>query len=325
MVRMVLIGAGFIGESHLKAYLQIPNAQVVAVADVDAKRAQQLARLAGNARWTTDYREVIGLGDAVDICTPSGTHAEIGMAAAALGKHVHVEKPFTLTMEDTEQLLTACERAGVLVMAGQTERFKPISRTMKAAIERGELGKLVMARVFGTYGHFWPGGWQGWQLDPAKSGGFFLHLGIHYLDLLLWLFDRAPRSIYAQAQKHASAEMETQDYYHCVVKFQDDSSAIAELSYALPKLGAGFRGAMLVGTKGTAYHNQPHDAFLYDDKGLQFIEDKLDAPLVNQLAHFVECVEQGASPITTPVQIRTAMKLALAAAESAREGRVVEV
>ena len=325
MIRIVLVGAGFIGENHLKAYLQIPNAQVVAVADVDAKRAQQLAALAGGARWATDYREVIGLGDAVDICTPSSTHATIGMAAAALGKHLHVEKPFALTLADAEQLLATCEHVGVLVMAGQTERFKPLSRVMKETIERGDIGKLVMARLSATHGHFWPGGWQGWQFDPAQSGGIFLHLGIHYLDLLLWLFDRPPRSIYAQTQKRASSEMAMHDYYHCIIKFQDDTSAIAELSYALPRRGDGYHGAMLVGTQGTAYHNQPHDAFLYDDKGLHFIEDGLDAPLTSQLAHFVECVESGAPPLTTPTQIRTALKLALAAAESARSGRVVEV
>ncbi len=325
MIRIVLVGAGFIAESHLKACLQLPNAQVVAVADVDARRARHLAALAGGVKWATDYREVISLGDAVDICTPSASHVEIGMAAAALGKHLHVEKPFALNMADAEQLLDACARAGVMVMAGQTERFTLISRTLKAVVERGDIGRLVLARIARNHGHFWPGGWQGWQLDPAQSGGIFLHLGIHTLDLLLWLFAVAPRSIYAQTQKRASSEMDMCDYYQCILKFQDDSTAIAELSYALPRMGDSCRAAMLVGTRGSAYYNLAHDAFMMGDQGLHFVEEGLAPPLARQLAHFAECVDMGISPITTPQQIRASLRLALAADESARTGRVVEV
>jgi predicted dehydrogenase len=228
-------------------------------------------------------------------------------------------------MEQCETLLSACERAGVLVMAGQTERFTLVSRTLKDVVERGDIGKLVLARIVRNHGHFWPGGWHGWQFDPAQSGGIFLHLGIHTLDLLLWLFDRPPRSIYAQTQKRASSEMDMHDYYHCIVKFQDDASAIAELSYALPRLGDNYRAALLVGTKGSAYHNLSHDDFLVSDTGLHFVAEGLDEPLARQLAHFVECVETGKPPITTPEQIRTSLRLSLAAVESARTGQVIEI
>jgi predicted dehydrogenase len=325
MVRVVLVGAGFIAEQHLKGYLQLSNAKVVAIADVDASRAQRLAALAGGVPWATDYREVIGLGDLVDICTTSATHVELGVAAAQAGKHIHVEKPFAMTMNECETLLNACAQAGVKMMAGQTERFRPIHRTMKAMIERGDIGKLVMARIAADHGHFWPGGWQGWQVDPQKSGGIFLHLGIHSIDLLLWLFGATPRSIYAQTQKRASAEMDMHDYYQFVLKFQDDTTAIGELSYALPRRGDAYRFAMLVGTQGTAYHNLAHDAFIIDEHGLKHIEDDLSAPIAKQVAHFVDCVETNTNPITTPDQIRTALRTALAAAESARIGEVVEI
>ena len=325
MIRIVLVGAGFIAESHLKGYLQLPNAQVVAVADVDAQRARQLAALAGGAQWATDYREVIGMADIVDICTPSATHVAIGTAAANAGKHIHVEKPFAMSMSECNALLEACARAGVMLMAGQTERFKPLHQTMKQTVERGDIGKLVMARIAVDAGHFWPGGWQGWQIDPAKSGGIFLHLGIHTIDLLVWLFDRAPRSIYAQTQKRAAAAMDMDDYYQCVIKFADDSTAIAELSYALPRRGDTYRAAMLVGTKGSAHYNLAHDDFFIGDTGLHFVEDGLDPPIAQQVAHFVHCVETHTQPIVTPAQIRTSLSLALAAGESARTGRVVEL
>ncbi len=325
MIRIVLVGAGFIAESHLKGYLQLPNAQVVAVADVDASRAQKLAALAGGVRWATDFRDVMGMGDIVDICTVSATHVSIGLAAAQAGKHIHVEKPFATRINDCDALLEACARAGVLVMAGQTERFKPLHRTMKDMLERGQIGKLVLARVAFDAGHFWPGGWQGWQFNPQQSGGIFLHLGIHLLDLLVWLFGVAPRSVYAQTQRRASAEMEMNDYYQCIVKFADDATAIAELSYALPRRGDTYRMAMLVGTKGSAHHNLAHDDFIIGDNGLHFVEDGLDPPIARQVAHFVECVERGTTPIVTPAQIRTSLSLALAADESARTGRVVAV
>ena len=325
MIKVVLVGAGFIAESHLKGYLQTPNAQIVAVADVDGGRARRLAAAAGGVRWATDYREVIGLGDIVDVCTTSATHVEIGTAAARAGKHVHIEKPFAMSVAECEALLMACEQAGVKVMAGQTERFKPLHEQMKLVVERGDIGRLVMARVNVDAGHFWPGGWQGWQIDPARSGGIFLHLGIHTLDLLLWLFDRPPRSVYAQTARQASAAMDMNDYYQVIVRFADDATAIANLSYALPRRGDGVRAAMLVGSKGSAYHDLSDDDYLISDSGLHFVEDGLDLPITRQVAHFVDCVAQGRDPIVTPTQIRTALRTALAADESARTGRVVEL
>ncbi len=325
MIKVVLVGAGYIAEHHLQAYRQVPGAQVVAVADVDAGRAARLAAMAGGVPWAADYREVLARGDAVDICTPSARHAEVGLAAAALGKALHVEKPFALSLADAERLLDACARAGVPVMAGQTERFSQLGRMLKEVVDGGDIGRLVLARITRSQGQIWPGGWQGWQFDPAESGGIFLHLGIHTLDLLLWLFDAPARSIYAQTQKRASSAMDMCDYYQCVVKFQDERSAIAELSYALPRPGDKYRAALLVGTAGSASYNLAHDAFLLDAGGLQFVDEGLDPPLARQLAHFVECVETGTPPVTTPAQIRAALRLALAAEESAGAGRAVEL
>ncbi len=325
MIRVVLVGAGYIAEAHLKGYLRLANAQVVAVADVDAARANRMAAMAGGVKWSTDYRQVIGEGDIVDICTTSATHAEIGTAAAQAGKHLHVEKPFAMNMADCERLLDACARAGVKVMAGQTERFKPLHRVMKESVERGDIGKLVLTRIAVDAGHFWPGGWEGWQIDPARSGGIFLHLGIHTLDMLLWLSGAMPRSIYAQTQKRASSRMDMNDYYQCVVKYQDGTTAIAELSYALPRRGDSYRAAMLIGTRGSAYHRLTDDAFLITDTGQHFIDENLEDPVGRQVAHFVDCVAANKEPTTTPEQIRTSLRLALAADESARTGRVVEV
>ncbi|MBI5878513.1 MAG: Gfo/Idh/MocA family oxidoreductase [Chloroflexi bacterium] len=325
MIKVVLVGAGFIAESHLKGYLQAANAQVAAVVDVDAGRARRMAAMAGGVPWLTDYREALNMADIVDVCTTSATHVEIGTAAARAGKHVHIEKPFAMTVAECETLLNACEQAGVKVMAGQTERFKPVHEQMKQVIERGDIGKLVMARVNTDAGHFWPGGWQGWQIDPALSGGLFLHLGIHMLDLLLWLFDRPPRSIYAQTIKRASSAMDMNDYYQAIIRFADDSTAIANLTYALPRRGDSVRAAMLVGSHGSAYHNLSDDAYLISDTGLHFVDDGLDPPIARQVAHFVDCVEQGRDPMVTPAQIRTALRTALAADESSRTGRVVEI
>jgi predicted dehydrogenase len=115
------------------------------------------------------------------------------------------------------------------------------------------------------------------------------------------------------------------DYYQCIVKFEDDSTAIAELSYALPRRGDSYRAAMLIGTKGSAVHRSTDDAFLFTDSGQHFLPESLEDPMVGQVAHLVECVANDTQPITTPQQIRTALKLALAADESSRTGEVVEV
>ena len=128
-ISVALIGAGGIARDHVAAYARIPGVRVSHVVDTDASRARALATIVGNAEWAVDAAAVLSLPgvDAVDICTPSETHAALTIAAAESGKAIHVEKPAALSLIDFDAMVAATKEHGVSLMVGQTARFQPVN------------------------------------------------------------------------------------------------------------------------------------------------------------------------------------------------------
>src|SRR5262245_55668101 len=167
-----IIGAGAIAEAHVAAYRDA-GARVVGVMSRQVADAQRLAR-AATAELATDSLETLLACPeifAVDVCTPTSSHAHIAIAAAAQGKHVHVEKPMALSLRGADAMIDACRRAGVQLMVGQTARYQAVSRALRAAIDGGDVGTPFHLDIVWNHGVFWPGGWRGWQIDPRVSGG----------------------------------------------------------------------------------------------------------------------------------------------------------
>lgn len=126
MVRIGLLGCGFIGKVHAKAYAQIPDAKVVAVVDRDSGRAKEVAEELG-AEVVPVVDDLLSRQDIdmVDVCLPTYLHADHVIAAARAGKHVLCEKPMALSLEQADAMIEATEQAGVAFMVGHTLRFWP--------------------------------------------------------------------------------------------------------------------------------------------------------------------------------------------------------
>ena len=127
--------------------------------------------------------------DAVCLCTPSGQHVEQALAAARAGKHVLVEKPIALRLEDADAMIAACRDAGVRLGVALQRRTEPANRALHDAIRAGELGQLVLGTAtvpyFRPQSYYDSAAWRGtWSLD---GGGALMNQGIHLVDLLLWL------------------------------------------------------------------------------------------------------------------------------------------
>ena len=249
---IALIGAGGIAQDHAAAYARIPGARVSHVMDTDADRAQSLAARIG-AAWSTDAAAVFAAPDvdAVDICTPSETHAALTIAAAERGKAIHVEKPAALSLADFDAMVAATERHGVSLMVGQTARFQPVNAEIAREIAAGTIGRLRVLHVTWYAGHVWADGWRAWQLDPARSGGHPLHNGIHALDLAVWLFGRQPTRVFSRGFRTFAPTMGIPDSFHMTVRFDDGSMALLEIAYALHTRGDALRRILAVGEHGS--------------------------------------------------------------------------
>ncbi len=229
MIRFCIVGAGFIGGVHAQALSAIPEAKVTVVCDSDSEKARVLASQVG-ALGVTEYQEAVRRQDvdAVCVCTPSGMHAEVALAAAAAGKHLVIEKPIEINLERTDRILEAARQAGVKLTCIFPFRFMKGVYLARQAVQAGRLGKLVLASAYikwyRTQAYYNGGGWKGtWALD---GGGALMNQGIHNIDLLCHL--AGPASQVAARTAILAHHMETEDTAAAVLVFQSGALGVIE-------------------------------------------------------------------------------------------------
>jgi len=318
-----IIGAGAIADSHADAYLAA-GARVVAVMSRRKSSAERLARRLG-ASLATDCLEQLLTHPhvlAVDICTPSDAHAASAIAAAQAGKHVHVEKPMTLSLAEADRVIAACHASGVKLMVGQTARYQAVSRAMRQAVAAGDVGTPFHLELVWDHGTFWSGGWRGWQIDPARSGGHLVHNGVHAFDLACWLLGQRPVRVYAQARAVAHPSLDTHDYWQAQVVFTGGATALCEVGYVLRPTGAVHRLTALYGTTGSVFHSTQDDGVLYTEAGAQSAGLVGPEAMHVQIAQWLACLaDPRLKPPISGADGRLALAVGLAAERSVRSGR----
>ena len=188
-----IIGTGGIAQAHARAYLDlIPEVHLVAVADIDGEKAREAAEQWGVEQIFDDYRDLLTLDavDAVSICTPTCAHSEPAIAALNAGKHVLVEKPMAATTVEARQMGAASEDSGNILMVEMKWRFMPELQAARAAIARGDLGKIYYAEAIGWQHRGIPGG--SFIRRELAGGGALMDNGVYTLDAALYLLGHPP-------------------------------------------------------------------------------------------------------------------------------------
>lgn len=335
-VRVALVGCGNIGvKGHIPAYTELPDAGITAVCDADEGLARTAAALTGATAYT-DFDELLAGEDidAVDICTPPWTHAELTIKAAAAGKHILCEKPIAPSLEDADAMIAAAAANGVKLMVGQTRRFDHRYRTVKDQIIAGQIGKPVYVRQADR--QFLPFPADAWYWDTSIGGGVILDIGVHTSDLIRWLFDDEPVEIRAVAKAvgQAAKDANSFDYAQITYKFADGGIGFAETSWAHPgDFGGGQYAALdVLGTDGKIEYSdrEANPMLAYDiDAGLTLpryfsLMASTEYAFADEIAAFIESVTSGAALVLDPVDARAAVAMALAAHESALTGKAVK-
>ncbi|MEZ4622431.1 MAG: Gfo/Idh/MocA family oxidoreductase [Caldilineaceae bacterium] len=172
-LHFAVIGAGNIGKIQVEAIQQIPEARVTVVCNRGEAAGRALAEKVG-ATWIADFADAVTRDDVdvVTICTPSGTHMEIAVAAAAAGKHLLIEKPIDITLERVDAILDAVEKAGVYLVCSRYASHR-VSTKAKAAVDAGRLGRLTLADVYVKWYRpqsYYDGSWRGtWEIDGGGA------------------------------------------------------------------------------------------------------------------------------------------------------------
>jgi len=210
-IRVGVIGCGSIAEiAHFPRIKENPETELVAVCDIDAKKAEAAARKWKAKSWYTDYNRMFAEEklDAVVISSPPKFHWEQGLAAAEANVHTLIEKPMAVTNMEARDLVKAFEKTGKKLMVGCDRRYWLQSQWTKELIEEGVIGKVYFGRS--TMHEGWPL-YQGklahteFRLDPALSGGAAIaDTGAHAIDLLVWLMGSPVKRVVGIAKRVAT-------------------------------------------------------------------------------------------------------------------------
>ena len=329
-MRIGILGSGFMGGTHARAYAKIPGVEVAAVSSRHLDKAEKLAGEVG-ARATTDDRTIIEdpTIDAISNTLPTHLHPDSTIDALKAGKHVLLEKPFALTAPECDGMIATAGATGRMLMVAHVLRFWGDYVSLVEFVRSGKIGKPLSA--FATRLSQVPA-WADWFLDPALSGGAVLDLSVHDFDALNWVLG-APKSVYARGQEfrpglwndiHASidyggangfvegSEFMPEGYpFTCGLKVLCEGG-VAEFAFRAGGVSVEMGGgsSLMVHEAGKAYPLTPKPGDAYQ----------------NQAEYFVACVRDGRAPtLGTAEQARLAVRTANAAKQSFETGAVVAI
>ena len=327
-VRIGIIGCGGIAHGkHMPALQRLPQVEMVAFCDIEEDKAVRAAGQFGvnGAKTYMDYRELIASGtvDAVHVCTPNNSHAQIAIDTMEGGLHVLTEKPMAKTAADARAMVEAAKRTGKILTVGYQSRYRADSQYLKKLVEDGELGEVYMAkahavrrRAVPTWGVF---------LDADKQGGGpLIDIGTHALDLTLWLMDNykvksVVGSVYRKLADRENAAnawgswdpkiYTVEDSAFGFITMENGASIFLEASWALNTREANEASCTLYGSeagadmKGGLYINGEKHSKLYTNKieldgsGVAFYEAKSERPEFKEMEVWVSAILNG-TPLT---------------------------
>lgn len=346
-LKVGIIGVGGIARIHIPGWQASEHAEIIAGCDNNPLILEKWGLEHGIARLTTDPGELFNDPDIdiIDICTPSNYHAPLAIAALEAGKHVLCEKPLAPTPAEIQRLIAARDQSGKQLMTAQHHRFRGVSRALKAEIDANALGDVYHARS--------------WMLRRAAApvrlsflrkehsgGGACIDIGVHILDLTLWLMGNPqPVAVTGVARtelaRQAGAfsiwggpippEIDVEEFATAFVRFANGATLILEVSWLLHHNTEVEDTQMwLYGTRGGSHwpkceiYETNHAARQLYNRSLQLTEDALP-PHAQQCVEFAQAIVAGApSPVPAEQSLQVAMILdaVYRSQESGREVRL---
>lgn len=329
-IRCAVLGLGRLGYYHAKNFTtHVHGARLVCVSDPLAGRAEEVAKELGIEKWSQDPVEVLEDSeiDAVIIVTPTSTHGEMIKKAAKNGKQIFVEKPLTLNLEESEEVIQVIKETGVICQVGFMRRFDPAYADAKRRIDAGEIGKPIYFKGFT----------RDMGSPPPEfikhSGGIFVDCSIHDYDIARYLMNSEIASVSAHGRivlHPFMEEFDEVDQALTYIEFESGAAGDVEASRNSP-YGYDIR-AEIIGTEGAILIGslRSQAVTILNSKGSNYdivpdFQRRFHEAYCLELQHFIDCIRNYERPIVTEVDATINLKVALAATESKRSGKVIEL
>ncbi len=339
---VTILGAGFISDIHLESYKRfIPEAEVVAVYARDAEKAKAFAEKHQIEQWYTDMDLAISASgcEVVDICLPNFLHAKATMLAAQHQKHVIIEKPLAVTLEEADAMIEACKESGVKLMYAEELCFAPKYERARQMVKDGAVGTVYQLKQSEKHS----GPHSDWFYDiNLAGGGVLMDMGCHAFGWFRWMLGNAKvKSVIGTMNTFLHKERtKGEDNAVVIVEFENGTIGIAENSWA--KHGGMDDRCEIYGTAGVIYADlfMGNAALAYSKNGYGYAAEKADTsqgwsfPIFeevfnqgypHELKHFIECVREDKMPLVTGEDGRAVLEIIYAAYASAGSGKKISL
>lgn len=328
--RVGVIGAGQAGERNAIGFHELPNAEVVGIADLDRQRAAQLAANFG-ATVYGDWREMLAVGlDILVVALPHGMHVEPTEAAAKAGVHVLMEKPIATNLADGRRIVELCATHNVKLATSFVHRYRDESQLLYGWLREGLLGVPVMAREIMNIER--TAATPKWVMTKELGGGgVLMYSAVHAIDRLRWLVGRDVVKVTAHTHR-LPPETEVEDAVSALLTFVDGVSATLVTAAPTYPARPTIWESEVIGTLGLGRLRNREWAQMSSHAG-QLHQDTTAVPeklgqhynFVRQAAAFVDAILNDSVPPASGEDGLAVLEIALAIYESARLGRSVEI
>ena len=336
--KVAMLGAGFIADIHLESFARfVPDVQITAIFSRTAAHAERVARHWSIPQWFTDVDELIAKADCevVDICLPNFLHHRVVIAAARAGKHVIIEKPLCVTLEEADDMIAVCREHGRKLMYAEELCFAPKYERVRHLVKEGAVGDIYMLKQLEK--HSGPHSDWFWNVDQS-GGGVLMDMGCHAFGWFRWMLGGSPvvKSVWATMDTVRHKERTRgEDNTLCVVEFDHGVIGLAEDSWAKP--GGMDDRIEVYGSKGVSFADlfRGNSASTYSEEGYNYAAEKagttqgwtytifeevFNQGYPHELQHFITCVREDRQPLVTGEDGRAVLEIIYAAYASARTG-----
>ena len=331
MMKVAVIGVGSMGMNHARVYSELPEVELVAVADADLKTAEAVADRHG-AHAYTDYRDLLAKEkpEAVTIAVPTALHERVGMDALEAGAHILMEKPIAATLDEGKRLIEKARASKHQLMVGHIVRFNPAIQALKQKLADGELGRIfqIFCRRAGPFP------------TRIRDVGVVVDLAPHDVDVMRFLTGLEPTRVYAETEQRIHTEHE--DLLWGVLRFSDGVVGSLEINWLTPTK---VREVLVLGERGLfRVDDLTQDLYFYENAQAKDIQWSALAslkgvsegsmiryalqryePLKAELQAFLTAIKDGKPMPVTGADGLAALKLALALVESGKTHKVINV
>jgi myo-inositol 2-dehydrogenase/D-chiro-inositol 1-dehydrogenase len=338
--KVAVLGAGFIADIHVECYHRfVPDAEIVAVYTRNAENAEKFAKKHGIPKWYTDMDEIINQSgcEIVDIGLPNFLHAKAALMAAKAGKHIIIEKPLSVTLEEADEMIAACKAANVKLMYAEELCFAPKYERVRQMVNEGAIGDIFMLKQAEKHS----GPHSDWFYDINLSGGgVLMDMGCHAFQWFRWMLNRTKAiSVYAAlGTVYHKNRTKSEDNSVVIIEFENGVTAVAENSWA--KHGGMDDRSEVYGTGGVIYADlfMGNASLAYSKNGYGYAMEKADTTVgwsfpvfeeafnqgyPHELHHFVDCVRNNKEALVTGEDGRAVLELLYAAYASAGSGKKI--